>query len=185
MKNVKFRSKISFLLVPLMVLYVFIPCISQAAPVTYASSLANKQTTINIQPTAALTYFYSGDTFMNAEDDNGDMSTYLDRTVRTIVNVNTQTVEETQCLFTDGKNVISQTDNTGLNVTSTQQYNSFGQPVNYNLDTNQRINESTVEHFNQSIPIRRLLLRSRIRSLLPQRPLLQPDAYAVHLYGLL
>ncbi len=143
MKNVKFRSKISFLLLPLMVLYVFIPCISQAAPATYASPSVNKVTTINIQATASLTYFYNRSTLMNSEDDNGNMSTYLGRTVRSIVNVNTQTVVDTQCLFTDGKNVISQTDSTGTNITSTQQYNAYGQPVNYNSDTDSKIPKST------------------------------------------
>jgi len=156
MKNLKLRIKSSFILVPLMTLYVFIPCMSQATPVTYASSSVSQHSTFNIQhstfniqhstfniqhstfniqPTATLTYFYNGSTLMNGEDDNGDMSTYLDRTVRTIVNVNTQTVLDTQCLFTDGKNVISQIDSTGTSVTSTQQYNAFGQPVNYNLSS--------------------------------------------------
>jgi len=146
MKNSKLRKNFSFILVPLMVLYVFIPCISQAAPV-----LANMRNprhdayhgANSIQPTGTITYFYNGSTLMNAEDDNGNMSTYLDRTVRTIVNVNTQTVLDTQCLFTDGKNVISQTDSTGTTVTSTQQYNAYGQPTNYNPPSNQQINKST------------------------------------------
>ncbi len=143
MKNVNFRSKISFILVPLMVFYVFIPCISQAAPVGYVSSSGNKRATINIQPTATLTYFYNGGTLMNAEDDNGNMSTYLGRTVRSIVNVNSQTLLDTQCLFTDGKNVISQTDSTGTTVTSTQQYNAFGQSLNHNPNTNSQLSIAT------------------------------------------
>ncbi len=125
MKKIKTEHKFIFILMFLMMFYVFIPCILQAAPSSYKS--------VNmISQTASITYFYNGSTLMNAEDDNGDMSTYLDRSVRTIVNVNTQAVVDTQCLFTDGKNVISQTNSTGTTVTSTQQYNAFGQLVNYN-----------------------------------------------------
>ena len=150
MPKIKRKQKLSILMMPVMVLYLMLPCISQAAPIQYKSVQSAKfichdayHGVDSIQPTGTITYFYNGSTLMNAEDDNGDMSTYLDRTVRTIVNVNTQTVLDTQCLFTDGKNVISQTDNAGTSVTSTQQYNPFGQPVNYNSNTNSQLSIAT------------------------------------------
>ncbi len=122
-------------------------CISQAEIVsspflTKTQSVHSLQQS-NIPPTSTITYFYDGNTFMNAEDDNGDMSTYLDRTVRTIVNVNTQTVLDTQCLFTDGKNAIAQTDSAGTTITSTKQYNPFGQPTNHNSSTNFQLSIAT------------------------------------------
>ena len=146
------KQKLSILMVPVMAVYTLLPCVSQA--VSISSPFLNKTHLVHsvqqsaIPPTDTITYFYNGSTLINAEDDNGDMSTYLDRTVRTIVNVNTQTVEDTQCLFTDGKNVISQTDSTGTNVTSTQQYNAFGQPVSYTSSTNKQINKLTNQQLN-------------------------------------
>ncbi len=137
-------------MVAVMAFYTLLPCISQAAPIHYKSVQSAKfichdayHGVDSIQPTSTITYFYNGSTLMNAEDNNGDMSTYLDRTVRTIVNVNTQTVLDTQCLFTDGKNVIAQTDSTGTNITSTQQYNAYGQPVNYTSGGDSQIPKST------------------------------------------
>ena len=142
-------------MVPIMAFYTLLPCMSQAAPAEYKSVQSAKSIchdayhgADSIQPTNTITYFYNGNTLINAEDDNGNMSTYLDRTVRTIVNVNTQTVEKTQCLFTDGKSVVSQTDSTGTNITSTQQYNSFGQPVSYTSSTNKQINKLTNQQLN-------------------------------------
>ena len=146
------KQKLSILMVPVMAFYTLLPCVSQA--VSISSPFLNKTQLVHsvqqntMPPTGTITYFYNGSTLMNAEDDNGDMSTYLDRTVRTIVSVNTQTVEDTQSLFTDGKNVISQTDSTGTNITSTQQYNAFGQPVSYTSSTNKQINKLTNQQLN-------------------------------------
>jgi len=135
-----------------MAFYTLLPCVSQAKVIS--SPFLNKTQPVHsvqqavIPPTGTITYFYNGSTLMNAEDDNGNMSTYLDRTVRTIVDVNTKTVLDTQCIFTDGKNAISQTDSTGTNVTSTQQYNAFGQPVSYTSSTNKQINKLTNQQLN-------------------------------------
>ncbi len=139
-------------MVPVMAFYILLPCVSQAETVK-SPFLNNTQSVHSVQqsaipPTGTITYFYSGSTLMNAEDDNGDMSTYLDRTVRTIVDVNTKTVLDTQCIFTDGKNAISQTDSTGTTVTSTQQYNPYGQPVSYTSSTNKQINKLTNQQLN-------------------------------------
>ena len=135
------------LLASSMLAYVMLPCISQAEVVQNTaqttSSTVNTPQQTTIPPTGTITYFYNGSTLVNAEDDNGDMSTYLSRTVRTIVDVNTKTVLDTQGIFTDGKNAISQTDSTGTNVTSTQQYNAFGQPVNQNPNTNSQLSIAT------------------------------------------
>ena len=128
-------------MVPAMVFYTFLPCVIQAASVTSVEKLVHVKST-TVPPTGTMTYFYGNTTplnvkndnkntiLMNAEDDNGNMSSYLSRTVRTIVNVKNKTVVDSQCLFTDGKNVISQTNNTGTKVTSTRQYNAFGVVVN-------------------------------------------------------
>ena len=149
----KHKQKLSILMVPVMAFYILLPCISQAE--TVKSPFINKTQTVHsvqqstIPPTTGtIRYFYNGSTLVNAEDNNGDMSTYLSRTVRTIVNVNTKTVVDTQCLFTDGKNVISQTDSTGTNITSTQQYNAFGQHVSYTSSTNKQINKLTNQQLN-------------------------------------
>ncbi len=137
-----------------MLAYVMLPCISQAEVVQNTaqttSSTVNTPQQTTIPSTATIRYFYDGSTLVNAEDDNGDMSTYLDGTVRSIVNVNSQTVLDTQCLFTDGKNVIAQTDSTGTTVTSTQQYNAYGQPVNYNSGADSQIPKSTNQPLNIS-----------------------------------
>ena len=146
------NQKLSILMVPVMALYIMLPCISQAetvkSPFLTKTQPVHSMQQSTIPPTRTIRYFYNGSTLMNAEDDSDNMSTYLSRTVRTIVNVNTKTVVDTQCLFTDGKNVISQTDSTGTTVTSTQQYNAFGQPVSYTSSTNKQINKLTNQQLN-------------------------------------
>ena len=136
MKYTKNKAEFTLLLLS-MLLYVGMPYVVFGARISSQTKKVASASTVKYLPqTKSITYFYGGGTLMNAEDDNGDMSSYLNRTVRTIIDVKNKAVVDSQCLFTDGKNVISQTDSTGTDVEKTQQYNAFGVVVNFEKPAN-------------------------------------------------
>lgn len=121
-KNSTLIKRIFFLLMLFIVLYVLLPCIS------YAQSSSAYMPPPN---TKTITYFYQGNTLINAEDNNGYMSSYLGNKVRTLVDTN----NNTYCinfLISDGKNVVAETSSEGSDVEDIYRYTPYGKPTTYN-----------------------------------------------------
>ena len=128
MNVLKWRNRISFLLVPVMVLYIFLPCISYAQTVPVYTPPPN---------TKSLTYYYQGNTLMDTQDNNGYMSSYLGREIRTVIDTSNSTYT-TDYLISDGKNIIADTQN-GTTLNNTKQYNPYGKVVSYNNNSVSKI----------------------------------------------
>ena len=111
-----------------MVLYIFLPCISYAQTVPVYTPPPN---------TKSLTYYYQGNTLMDTQDNNGYMSSYLGREIRTVIDTSNSTYT-TDYLISDGKNIIADTQN-GTTLNNTKQYNPYGKVVSYNNNSVSKI----------------------------------------------
>jgi RHS repeat-associated protein len=129
----KYNKKLSMILLPIMVWYTFLPCISYAGSETlpgsktttshYAASAANEEPS-----TKSLTYYCQGSTVMDSADSRGNMSSYLGREVRSIIKIGGNIT--TDYLIKNGKDVIADTDADGK-VKETYQFTPYGKPVDF------------------------------------------------------
>jgi len=123
-----------FIMLAGMVIITFMPVITEASVQTNSRHYKDVETTqksvsVADTPTGTLTYFYNGQTLMDAEDDNGNMSSYLGKAVRSIINESSKTVIQTNFLPYNGKSIVSETDETGLNVVDSYDYSPYGKPI--------------------------------------------------------
>ncbi|MCP4177834.1 MAG: hypothetical protein GY756_08715 [bacterium] len=99
-KKIQFRRNLSLILTPIMAFYIFLPSIAQARTTTYTIPAAIK----------TLTYYCQGSTIMNTSDSDGNMSSFLGRDVRSVIDTDGNIT--TNYLIKNGKDVIAETDTT-------------------------------------------------------------------------
>jgi RHS repeat-associated protein len=123
LKNIKLRKTLSFNLTPIMVLYIFMPCIVQAETLSYTAPAASK----------TLTYYCQRSKIMNTADTVGNMSLYLGRDVRSVIDTGGNI--STNYLIKNGKDVIAKTQD-GTKLSKTYQYTPYGKTVDLDHSNN-------------------------------------------------